>query len=175
MKQLVCAISLIVGMALLALPTTAVHRATFLGTGEFEEKTPDGQETKYKKSVTLECFPESLLLVHDGRRWWFRNVKEERDDDKQEKIDGKPVFAQGWSKGVIDLYRIPANENEARFEAEFNYLGRDWKVKFRAGIRSFPCRRKRTEVCESSGTLEDRRISSGLLLNTVPQRLVTFS
>ncbi len=137
MKRLVCLVLLIVGMAVFALPAKAVHRATFVGTGEFKEKFPNGTETKYKKSVTLECFPSALLLIHDGMSWWFRNVETERDNDKKEKIDGKPNFAQGESEAVIDLYKVPANENEARFEAEFNYLGKEWKVKFR-GHQTYP-------------------------------------
>ncbi len=121
-----------------------VHRATFVGTGEFEEKTPDGQETEYEKQVIFECFPpphNKLLLIFNKPPWmsWsFLIVESERHNDKEERIKGVPAFdPAGESEAVIDLYNIPAADNEARFKAEFTLGGVNWKVKFR-GNQTFP-------------------------------------
>ncbi len=117
-----------------------VHRATFTGTGEFEE------ETEYEREgVILECFPpeagNKLLLIFDKppRTFWsFPIVESERHDDKEERIKGgAPDGATGESEAVIEIYKVPATDNEARFKAEFTLGGVNWRVKFR-GNQTFP-------------------------------------
>ena len=43
-----------------------------------------------------------------------------------------PAFdPTGESEAIIDLYEVPAVDNEARFKVEFNYDGGDWKIDFK--------------------------------------------
>ena len=122
-----------------------VHRATFVGIGEFEQKPPDGRETKYEKQLTLECFPHlagnNLLVIFNRPPWtyWsFLNLESERHDDKEERITGVPAFAPtGESEAVIQLYEVPASDNKATFNARFTLGGVNWRVDFK-GNQTFP-------------------------------------
>ncbi len=111
--------------------------------GKFKERNGGGSE-KYQKSVILECFPpphNKLLLIFNRPPWtyWsFLNMEAERHNDKEERIKGVPAFdPTGESEAIIDLYQVPALENQARFKAKSKYAGRDWKIDFR-GNQTFP-------------------------------------
>jgi len=115
----------------------SVHRATFVGVGKIKNDGKDGSEQEYER-VILECFPpphNKLLLIFNRPPWtyWsFLNVEAERHNDKEERIKGVPAFdTTGESEAIIDLYKIPAIENEARFKAEFKYDSKEWKIDFK--------------------------------------------
>ncbi len=101
----------------------------------------DPRSTKRASYWSASLLPHNKLLLIFNRPpwtyWSFLNVEAERHNDKEERIKGVPAFApSGESEAIIDLYEVPASANEAKFKAEFNYDGRDWKIDFKGNQTS---------------------------------------